>query len=228
MGKQAKMKQQNKQSKSLKKEQDKLKYQEEKKKAQDLFECLKSFTDISPSTTTLTRIPKYEEQVKIIENHQSDGMRLDKMCSVCKCKNKKLRICKNCNFEKYCSRECQLKDWDKHKILCKEMKMTAREKSDFNKKTDYKNIRIVSAINLHLLLSKDGQLIARTGLELYKYYEFQGEDEEVPAYHIKMSNNIMDMDWAKGKGEEWIEWHNKQDKTKFVGINGLVYGIDTK
>jgi SAM-dependent methyltransferase len=42
-----------------------------------------------------------------------------KICFSCNKTSEKLSQCAKCHFAKYCSRECQSKDWPEHKIVCK-------------------------------------------------------------------------------------------------------------
>ena len=39
-------------------------------------------------------------------------------CGFCFSVNKKLRICKGCSFEYYCSKQCQKRHWIEHKVNC--------------------------------------------------------------------------------------------------------------
>ncbi|NGX46026.1 MAG: hypothetical protein K940chlam2_01208 [Chlamydiae bacterium] len=42
-------------------------------------------------------------------------------CSTCgkaSEEDRKLQLCALCHFEKYCSKECQVKDWPQHRIIC--------------------------------------------------------------------------------------------------------------
>jgi hypothetical protein len=43
-------------------------------------------------------------------------------CRVCKRKGIALKKCGKCKMKLYCSRECQIKDWEKHKLICVERK----------------------------------------------------------------------------------------------------------
>jgi len=38
-----------------------------------------------------------------------------------------LRVCSACGIVSYCSKECQVKDWPQHKLLCKEVQACAKE-----------------------------------------------------------------------------------------------------
>ena len=58
----------------------------------------------------------------------------NKLCRVC---SKKARIkCDQCGKVSYCSRECQFKDWNRHKGNCKYSTKTklSKEKKDFKRK----------------------------------------------------------------------------------------------
>lgn len=48
--------------------------------------------------------------------------------TICICGNESTKYCKNCKSEKYCSRECQVKDWKRHKLECN--KETSSKKED--------------------------------------------------------------------------------------------------
>jgi hypothetical protein len=53
------------------------------------------------------------------------------ICSVCGNTNKKLKYCGRCHNKKYCSPECQKKDWPSHKLVCKKNfidKITTKER----------------------------------------------------------------------------------------------------
>ena len=39
-------------------------------------------------------------------------------CEALYCSNKPKQMCSRCNYRRYCSRECQVKDWSKHKEYC--------------------------------------------------------------------------------------------------------------
>ena len=48
---------------------------------------------------------------------------LTKVCEYCKkrpkTKEDNLKVCSKCNITAYCNRECQVKDWENHKVICK-------------------------------------------------------------------------------------------------------------
>lgn len=51
-------------------------------------------------------------------------------CSNSLCKNtsnKKLACCTGCMKVKYCCRDCQVQDWQSHKVVCKEQKQKLKE-----------------------------------------------------------------------------------------------------
>ena len=39
-------------------------------------------------------------------------------CKVCAKSGIKLKVCSGCHYVKYCSKECQSKDWASHKAFC--------------------------------------------------------------------------------------------------------------
>lgn len=43
--------------------------------------------------------------------------------------DKELKLCSNCRVVKYCSKECQKTDWKKHKMLCKTLAATRKDKN---------------------------------------------------------------------------------------------------
>ena len=227
MGKQAKMKQQNKKSKSLKKEQQKLKIQEEKKQKEYLVSFMKELQQSNPeiSLKSMTRIPKYEEICKYMKEQDKDAFRMDKMCGGCKNTCKKLKYCVKCNFIGYCSKECQLKDWDKHKHMCGEFSTDKKTAKKLYKACDYLNVEILTALKLHYSLSVKNELPEKSIIEVYKYFNFEENDSK--GYTFLMSNDINDMPWVKDRPESWIKWHTEKENTLFVDIGGFVYGVDT-
>lgn len=44
-----------------------------------------------------------------------------RICAICRKEAKSLMVCGQCKLRSYCSQECQLKDWDKHKSFCKQI-----------------------------------------------------------------------------------------------------------
>ena len=72
----------------------------------------------------------------------------NKLCRVC---SKKARIkCDQCGKVSYCSRECQFKDWNRHKGNCKYNTKTklSKEKKDFKRKKTETNKYIDKEFNL--------------------------------------------------------------------------------
>jgi hypothetical protein len=49
-------------------------------------------------------------------------------CEVCHRLVKKLKHCERCNSTYYCGRECQKKDWNRHKKMCKKLMDQRRKK----------------------------------------------------------------------------------------------------
>ena len=227
MGKQARMKQQNKKSKSLKKEQQELKFQEEKQSRESFISLVNELKQSNPenSLKTITRIPKYEGVCESIKEEDKDAFRMDKMCGCCRKTFKKLKYCVNCKHTGYCSKECQLKDWDNHKHICGQFSMNRKEVKKLYKENDYLNVKILTALKLHYSLSVKNQLPTRSIIEVYKYFCFQENDDK--GYSFLMSNNINDMPWIEDKTTSWIKWHTEKENTIFVDIGGFIYGVDT-
>src|SRR4030042_3412346 len=46
-------------------------------------------------------------------------MELEKRCRNCKLMSNNMKCCSRCRFPYYCSRECQVEDWPRHKEDCK-------------------------------------------------------------------------------------------------------------
>lgn len=44
------------------------------------------------------------------------------VCAHCNVRKDKLLQCKRCKMVVYCGRECQVSDWPRHKLVCKEKK----------------------------------------------------------------------------------------------------------
>tara|TARA_R110002012_G_scaffold319308_1_gene539369 strand:+ start:50 stop:751 length:702 start_codon:yes stop_codon:yes gene_type:complete len=227
MGKQAKMKQQNKKSKSLKKEQQKLKFEEEKQSKEELVSFVANLMKSNPevSLKTMTRIPKYEEVCKYMEKQSNNAFRIDKMCAFCKTTDKKIKYCVKCNCIGYCCKECQIKDWDRHKLICGEMTTDRKKMKTIHKDSDYINMKILTALQIHNSLSVKNELPQKSIVEAYKYFNLEEVDDK--GYTLLMSNNMNDMIWAKDRPDDWIKFHRERENAKFIGIYGFVYGLDT-
>jgi hypothetical protein len=63
---------------------------------------------------------KYKPMVLKTINHDPDGAppMLTSQCNICGVKGK-LLSCSKCRLARYCSKECQMKGWPKHKAVCK-------------------------------------------------------------------------------------------------------------
>jgi len=61
-----------------------------------------------------------KELKKVIETKASEHD--PDACRVCQRKGIALKKCGKCKQKLYCSRECQIKDWEKHKLICVERK----------------------------------------------------------------------------------------------------------
>lgn len=85
------------------------------------------------------RIP-YEKSVELVRSkgknrhvlhdnvsnrdHIIDDTQMYKTCSVCNKRDAVVKSCSACNIIDYCSRECQKKDWKKHKLFCLSVKVS--------------------------------------------------------------------------------------------------------
>jgi len=63
---------------------------------------------------------KYDDKgifdpMKTIRYLYSSG---NKICYVCDMYSSNTKICSKCKIARYCSRECQIKDWNEHKHIC--------------------------------------------------------------------------------------------------------------
>ena len=64
-----------------------------------------------------------------IFNHK--GNNTNEKCTNAQCKNQeKLMHCTGCMQVKYCCQDCQVKDWDSHKLLCIELNQKSRGKAN--------------------------------------------------------------------------------------------------
>jgi hypothetical protein len=61
---------------------------------------------------SVIRLLKYGESIPIVREPKYNK------CYICG-SNNSLKTCCNCKNAKYCSRECQVKDWKEHKKICK-------------------------------------------------------------------------------------------------------------
>ena len=72
------------------------------------------------------QIMQDERMLDILVNGKDETSKLKVVhkfvCSCDGCSNKGVLRCGNCKMVKYCGKECQIKDWKKHKKVCKEMK----------------------------------------------------------------------------------------------------------
>lgn len=66
--------------------------------------------DVSENNSIITK--------EDVSSSPSPGVPASK-CDLCSSSGK-LRICSRCKDARYCSRDCQVKDWPKHKLVCKE------------------------------------------------------------------------------------------------------------
>lgn len=61
--------------------------------------------------------PKCQKEIgHMIKNKDLD---LIHGCNHCGNGNRRMKKCSRCKVPRYCSKECQLADWPKHKITCK-------------------------------------------------------------------------------------------------------------
>lgn len=63
-------------------------------------------------------------------------MEITHLCNYVSCKQRadKMKMCKSCKLVRYCSIECQKKDWGIHKLLCKDINTAKESGITFNKK----------------------------------------------------------------------------------------------
>jgi hypothetical protein len=77
---------------------------------------VKLWDGLAPYVTRIALSPLFA--VSYLETVGRDASRY--MCSVCRGKGKpKLMTCSTCQKVRYCSKDCQKKDWAKHKYRCK-------------------------------------------------------------------------------------------------------------
>jgi len=96
-----------------------LKLQEERNKKGVTMRKCKECGDKFPQTDLITSSCPACVEVKMIESGQSS---LSAQVNVNKCRvcnNNGTKNCARCKKVKYCSRECQVKDWPNHKPNCK-------------------------------------------------------------------------------------------------------------
>ena len=83
------------------------------------------------STSVLENVPKieypeYSYALKVIYKYLSTGVMPEDLpeesllspCRICSCGNSGKYKCNGCKETRYCSKDCQLKDWDIHKETC--------------------------------------------------------------------------------------------------------------
>lgn len=98
---------------------------------QELYQRFKKFdywndkiwkVPISAFRRTIDYIFKNSEKLSLDEpkiNHgKSVSNKETKVCGACKSNNGKLKACSRCESIYYCNKECQLKDWKQHKVVC--------------------------------------------------------------------------------------------------------------
>ena len=80
------------------------------KKKKVRFKVCKNLLDPQKNTYSEVQMEKIKE------------LQEEFICTVCQKKHEKMKKCSQCKNAYYCSRECQVKDWKKHKKVCKKHK----------------------------------------------------------------------------------------------------------
>ena len=79
-----------------------------------------SDSDLSINERAVLR--KFLDTVNIDSDDSDDGLSsVHSVCSICKCppvKGEELKRCSRCHITRYCSIQCQRKDWDFHRFAC--------------------------------------------------------------------------------------------------------------
>ena len=70
----------------------------------------------------------HQEVWQLLTDHAKASQAEDgaRVCQMCGEKSEKMKKCSACKQVRYCSKDCQLEDWNGHKKSCK--KATARKK----------------------------------------------------------------------------------------------------
>jgi ankyrin repeat protein len=76
--------------------------------------------DMAPTTSKYTALGQamkcgHADAVVFIANILS---KMTSECEFCGCSTKRLKVCSRCEKVRYCSRDCQVKDYKKHKKEC--------------------------------------------------------------------------------------------------------------
>ena len=79
---------------------------------------------------------------RLLEKNNNDDAKgaddASKSCGCCGIRDAKSR-CSRCHVRRYCCRECQLKDWPRHRSKCREMADAAAAATAAKKKTASKD-----------------------------------------------------------------------------------------
>ncbi|XP_071084689.1 uncharacterized protein [Haliotis cracherodii] len=67
-------------------------------------------------------------------------MSTNSMCSFCEKKSPKLKACSKCHLTPYCSKECQRKDWKRHKLWCEGIQKSFSSREASHQELDATNI----------------------------------------------------------------------------------------
>jgi len=93
----------------------------------NIFEMLQAFRTKSPSQESLddflgnltTNLNVFNA---VKENADIDLTKLQHSYTICNlCKKDATSQCSKCKTTRYCSKECQISDWDRHKKICKQI-----------------------------------------------------------------------------------------------------------
>ena len=73
----------------------------------------------------LASIAKLEQaeqaaKVEVVKEEEGEVKRAARVCQLCGKEAQRMKKCSVCKLVRYCSEECQLKDWKSHKKSCKE------------------------------------------------------------------------------------------------------------
>mmetsp|Transcript_7292 Transcript_7292/g.13828 ORF Transcript_7292/g.13828 Transcript_7292/m.13828 type:complete len:99 (+) Transcript_7292:2-298(+) len=71
--------------------------------------------DFKRSVAEMALFCNKKEALQLIEKILS---KLTSECEYCGCSSKRLKLCSKCEKVRYCSRECQVSDYKKHKKEC--------------------------------------------------------------------------------------------------------------
>ncbi len=94
-------------------------------------------------------------------------------CTTCNSTDQKLMLCSRCHFAKYCSIECQRKDWPKHKETC-DISKKQKEGTDiesalielFKSTSRIQKLMYISGDKVGILYSPSGDVVKMESLNI--------------------------------------------------------------